>query len=532
MNALYSVALLGALTGTAWADGMSCEDLTKMSLPHAEVTSAVTVAKGAYTPMQNPLAAPPTAAAGTQAVPGVQAGVGGAGGPGSGQNSLFSRMPAFCDVKATLRPVTGSEIKIDLWIPSEGWNGNFAALGNGGFSTNFDIRGMAGYLVKGYATAATDTGRTSDEDTVMVGHLVQFVDYEYRAVHEMAVASKLIVAQLLGSKPKRSFFTACSTGGRQALVEAEYFPEDFDGIVAGAASNPMTRIQAGGIWAYLALNKDEASYITVPKWAAVHRAVLDECDAKDGLKDGLIEDPRKCSFDMNTLLCKSGDADNCLTAPQLEALKKVVAGPVNPRTKEQITPGYPVGTPMEPQGGVANKNKIDRAAITLYKALYQDANWDPHTFDFDKDLARAEDAGDKLNADHEELLKNLFARGGKVIIYTGWDDPTVSPLSAITYYEKAIAANSGATKGANSIRLFLPPGMGHCGAGDGPNSFDTIGEISKWVESGEAPESIVFTQSANGKVIRSRPVCSYPQVARYKGTGSVDEAQNFVCTKP
>lgn len=506
MRMVLISALVVALAGVVMADdGMPCEGLAKLSLPHGEVSTASMVAKGAF-------------------VPPVQ--------PGRAPNPIFATLPGFCRVTATLRPVADSEIKIEVWLPAEGWNGRLVAAGNGGFSSVYNFQDMAQALMKGSAATATNTGHDGNDSLFAIGHPEKLVDWEYRAVHEMAVAAKLILAARFGGRPHYSYWSSCSTGGRQGLVAAELYPEDFDGIVVGAAANPMTRVQAGGLWAHWAFNQDEASFIPPEKWAMIHRAVVGECDAVDGLKDGLIDDPRKCGFDAATLLCKNGDAADCLTTPQFEALGKVVAGPANPRTKEPITPGYPLGMAMLPGGAVAGKNP-DRAATTVFRFLFQDPNWDIRTIDFDKDVSRADALAGKMNASDEARLRVFFARGGKLLIYHGWEDGTVSPLSGIQYYEKAAAANGGRQKTDSSVRLFMIPGMGHCSGGEGPSTFDKLDVISKWVERGKAPDSIVASHvNSDGKADRTRPLCPYPQVSRYKGTGSIDDAQNFVCKDP
>jgi feruloyl esterase len=494
--------------GSAWADATSCEALTKLNLPHTDIAGATLVAAGAFTP-------PP-------------------GGPGGGQNqtAVYENTPAFCRVTAVSQPTPDSEIKFEVWLPAENWDGRLAESGNGGYGSNISYNGLAESVTKGYAAAANNTGHEGNNEDFALGHPEKLIDWGYRAVHETTVAAKALIAAYYGSGPKYSYWSSCSTGGRQGWVAAEYYPEDFDGLVIGDPANPMTRLQAGSIWANLALNKDADSFIPPDKWSVIHQAVMAQCDAKDGLKDGLITDPRVCHFDVKALLCKQGDSTNCLSAPQIEALKKVVAGGKNPKTGQSIYPGYPLGTAMLP-GPVAGQ-KPDTSAPTTFRLLFQDANWDFHAFNFDTDIARSDKLGNNvMNAVDPSKLKALFARGGKIILYHGWNDPAITPLISIELYNQAVAANGGLGKTSDEVRLFMVPGMNHCGGGEGPNVFDKLDPISEWVEKGHAPDRIVAAHTdANRQVDRTRPLCPYPKVAKYKGSGSIDQAANFACAAP
>jgi feruloyl esterase len=515
MKQIMVLAAIGSLAAgmSAWAAETSCENLTTLSLPNTTVTSATIVAKGAFTA---PRAGGPAAA-------------GRAGGPGAGQAALYAAMPAICRVMATVRPVPDSEIKVEVWLPAEGWNGRLEALGNGGFSSSIMYGNLAQAVAKGYAATGTNTGFDGNDSSFSIGHPEKIKDWGNRAVHEMTVAAKAIIAANYGSGPKYSYWNSCSTGGRQGWVAAEYYPNDFDGLAIGDPANPMTRLQANSIYMNLALNNDPASFITSEKWAMIHKAVMSQCDAVDGLKDGLIQNPMKCNFKVNTLLCKNGDAPDCLTAPQVTALNTIATGSKNPRTGQSLYPAYPLGTNMS--GPVVGKNP-DNSAPSTFRMLFQDANWDYHTFDFDKDTARADKLGnDTINAVNPEKLKALFAHGGKILLWHGWEDPAISPLISVQLYNQAVAANGGLGKSYDNIRLFLVPSMPHCQGGYGPNEFDRIDVISDWVEKGKAPDQIVASHSTAGKVDRTMPLCPYPQVARYKGSGSSDEAANFVCAK-
>jgi feruloyl esterase len=485
---------------------MSCEALARMSLPNAEITEAKIIAKGAFP-------APP----------------GRNGGP---PNPVFAATPAFCRVMATLRPSADSDIKIEVWLPSDGWNGRLEAIGNGAFGSTISYSNLAEAVKGGYVGTASNTGHEGDTGEFAFGHPEKLIDWGHRAVHEMTVAAKAIIAAHYGNPAKYSYWNSCSTGGRQGLIAAEYYPADFDGIADGDAANPMTRNQASTLFSSLTMNSDAASVVSPAKWVAYRKAAMNQCDAADGLKDRLLNNPLACRFSPNEMRCKDGDRDDCFTAPQLAAVNKFLAGMKNPRTGEQLHPGWPVGA-------VTNSNSIvgpipEQVAIDTFRALFQKPDWNYRNMDFDKDIARADKLGRGLiDASEPARLKALFDRGGKLFMYHGWNDTNISPLLGIDNYAKAVAANGGKDKTYNSVRMFMVPGMGHCGGGEGPNAFDKMEVITKWVEEGKAPDQIIASHSgADGKVDRTRPLCPYPQVAKYKGSGSIDEAANFSCAAP
>ncbi len=519
------VFLLAALSLSPYvrAAETPCESVSKLNLPHVEITGTTLVEKGTFAQPRNPMQPPPLAAGGPAP---------GAGGPGGNQNAIFKTLPAFCRVQATSRPTSDSIIRIEVWLPAEGWNGRLEVVGNGGFGSNIGYANLAEGVAHGYAITGSDTGHQGNDDNFAIGHPEKLIDWGYRAVHENTVAAKAVAAKFYGSGPKYSYWNGCSTGGRQGWVAAEYFPNDFDGLSLGDPANPMTRLQAGNIGAYLALHKEPGSFIPMAKWDMIHKAVVNQCDAVDGLKDGLVEDYLKCNFKPESLLCKDGDAADCLTALQLTSLNYVQAGTKNPRTGVSIYPGFPLGASLQ-AGPVVADAKPDGSAPTLFKLLFQDPNWDFHTMNFDIDIARSDKlANNLMNAIDPSKLKSVFAHGGKILMYHGWNDPNITPLESIELYKQAVAANGGLGKTSDEIRLFMVPGMNHCGGGEGPNTFDKMSVISAWVETGKAPERILASHSTQGQVDRTRPLCPYPQIAKYKGSGSIDEAENFSCTAP
>jgi feruloyl esterase len=503
-HALFALVLLAP---TAWAAGSSCEDLTKLKLGNTHIDSATMVARGAFPapPGQNGQVQP-------QAV------------------AIFANTPAFCRVQVTLKPTSDSDIKVEVWLPQDNFSGRLQAIGNGGFGSSIGLANLAQGVTEGFAMVGSNTGHDGNSGAVMIGHPEKFKDWGYRAMHEMTVTAKALVKARYGNPAKYSYYAGCSTGGRQGWIAAQYYPADFDGLVIGDAANPMTRNQASTIYGNLVINKDAASVIPMAKWTAYHNAVMAKCDAADGVKDGILNNPLACDFAPQDMQCKGGDNDSCLTEAQVASMTKLMAGMKNPRTGEQLRAGWPVGT--IPANFVIGPKPED-VAVDTFRILFNDANWDYHTMDFDKDIAKADKLGANLiDAANPSKLSKLFARGGKIFYYHGWNDPAITPLSAIDYYNAAVKANGGRSKTDNSLRLFMVPGMNHCGGGDGPNTWDKLDVIVNWVEHGKAPDRVVASHSTNGKVDRTRPLCPYPQVAKYAGFGNTDEAANFSCAAP
>ena len=440
-----------------------------------------------------------------------------------------TRVPAFCRILATLRPTADSDIKIEVWLPASDWNGRLESVGNGGLAGTIVEEAMVGALWAGYATAGTDTGHKGGPATGdwALGHPEKIVDFGWRAIHLMTVEAKALIATYYGSPAKHAYWNGCSEGGGQALSEAQRFPEDYDGILAGASANYFVHLQIGGNWISQAIHQDPATMIAPAKLPAITAAVLADCDMLDGVKDGVLEDPRQCHFNPETLLCKGEENDSCLTAPQIEGLKKVYEGPKNPRTGDQIFPGYMRGgetgwglwiagtqvPPRDYQHGIM--------VNSLANLVFDGPKWDWRTFDFDKDVAYADkQVGEEINQINPDL-RGFKKRGGKLLQYHGWNDPAVSPLNSINYFE-SVQAKMGDT--SSFYRLFMIPGMEHCGGGPGASTFDHMQVIVKWVEDGIAPDQIVASRPG-----RTHLLCVYPKVAKYKGKGSADDAASYTC---
>jgi feruloyl esterase len=478
-----------------------CEQLTSMALPGGKITAAQSIEQGLLKPPQG---VQPAAA------------------------SLFPKLPAFCRVQATLRPSADSEIRIEVWLPAAGWNGKLVEGGNGGFSPSLSYNTMAEALLQGYAATSSDTGHEGNSANFALGHREKLIDFAYRAVHENAVAAKAIVQAHYGGAPKRAYFSGCSTGGRQALGEAQRYPADFDGIVAGDPGINTTHQTAMQTWVAQLAHQDAAAFIPASKYAMLHAAVLAACDALDGVKDGVIENPLRCAFDPRTLLCKGADAPDCLTAAQVEFTRKVYAGAVSPSGKP-VFAGLMPGSERDWGNSLAGPAPM-AFALDFYRYLVmQNPDWDYRTLDLDRDVAKADSELAAMMNNADTRIHAFFKHGGKLLGYHGWADAGMSPYNSIDYY-KGVAANMGGEAAiANSYRLFLVPGMGHCGGGDGTSQFDMLPVIDDWVDHGKAPTRISAARVRDGKVERTRPLCPYPQQAVYRGSGSTDEAANFTC---
>jgi feruloyl esterase len=312
-------------------------------------------------------------------------------------------------------------------------------------------------------------------------------------------------------------------------MEAQRFPDDYDGIIAGASANPPAVLNAWQLSLAQAVLRVPASYIPPSKYPIIHQAVLDACDVIDGVKDGLISDPARCHFDPQVLACKGDDGPTCLTSAQVAAAHTIM-NRARTRNGREIFPGYEPGNELGWGAVIGGPEPTPLTLDRFRYIVFKNPNWDWRTFDLDRDVARANESVE--NRIHDAVDPNLSAfvrHHGKLLMYHGWSDQLVAPRASVNYYNSVLTVMGGAAKTADWIRLFMVPGMGHCRGGEGPDSFDTIGALEQWVEKGNAPEQIIASHIANGEVDRTRPLCPYPQVAEYKGTGSTDEAGNFIC---
>jgi feruloyl esterase len=345
-------------------------------------------------------------------------------------------------------------------------------------------------------------------------------------VHEMTVGAKVILAAYYGRKQQRALWVSCSTGGRQGLMEAYRFPGDYDGISAMAPANPMVGLMIGSLWTGYAVLKDDARRLTPAQMTAAHNAFIAQCDEKDGLKDGIVSDPEHCPFDPGTIQCKDESHDNCLTAPQVAALRDIYAGVRNPRTGEQVFAGFEPGSEQQLMALTGGKEPFPVATSYFRDIVFSNPQWDYKSYDYDKDLAASFKSGSDILDVPSDGFGKFFAGGGKLLLSHGWSDGLIPAPNTVAFYKSMTAKMD--PKKVDSVRLFMIPGMGHCGGGDAPTVMDLISVIDQWVDKGKAPDSIIASRPPNLKPM-SRPICPYPQIAKYKGSGSTDDAANFVC---
>lgn len=535
---LKSAGLLLAM-GAGLARGQNgCDGLKDLKLEHASVVSTKWVEAG---PVQVPMGFPPK----PQDVPAAR----------------------HCEVSGISRPTSDSEIHFLLWLPARAdWNGKYLQRGNGGWAGAISVTSLITPLSQGYAVSATDDGHTASgmapDASWAIGHPEKLIDFGYRAVHETAVQSKAIVSAFYNKPLAEAYFEGCSDGGREAMMEAERFPEDFVGIIAGAPANHWTHHFAGFLWNEMALESTPESRLTGEQLAIVQKAALAACDAVDGVKDGLIDDPRKCHFDAQSLLCSGAAGTNCLTQPQIDALKKIYAGPQDRATGVQIYPGYETGTEAEagawvpwivPGMGIPVSIQSMFGQSMYAQAVHENPKFDTKHVDLGEELRLAEQKTGAILDAYNPDLRSFRDHGGKLIQYHGWGDAAIAPRDSIAFYEKTERflkeypdpRSSNATDIHAFYRLFMVPGMGHCAGGPGPTSFgnndldsdstiptdaehNVLKALDRWVTGGTAPEELIGTGKANGAKI-TRPLCAYPKEAKYKGQGDTNSAQNFSC---
>ena len=488
---------------------VACARLADERLPTTTITSAQAVTNGSFTP------------------------------PGS--SNAITNLPPFCRVAGVIEPTTESHILFEVWLPLQNWNGRFAGVGNGGWAGSISFGALVEQLRRGYATASTNTGHEgapgANAARFAFEHPEQLIDFAYRAHHETTLKGKALVRAFYGKPHEHAYWIGCSSGGYEGLMEAQRFPEDYDGIVAGAPANNWTRLMAGDLDGTLAVLKDSASNLPPSALGVLYRGALAACDSADGLADGVLDDPRRCKFDPAALQCAPNQKpDACLTPAQVEAARRVYRGPKDPTTGTLLYPGLAAGSePFWPNREPANPFPIP---IAHYRWLvFADPNWDWKTFDFAdppdyQAFIKAESKFAPILNATDPNLRQFSQRGGKLLQYHGWSDQLIAAQNSINYYESVMAFFGKSTEVRSFYRLFMAPGMAHCGGGPGPSSFDMQAAMEDWVERGIAPEQIVATHSTNGVIDRLRPLCAYPKVAVYKGKGDTNDTVNFACRDP
>jgi feruloyl esterase len=456
--------------------------------------------------------------------------------------------PAHCRVTGIITP----EVAFEVNLPDR-WNRRFYMTGNGGLAGDALDGPMSpertAALANGFVTARTNTGHDARQEpsgTFVLSNPQKAIDYAYRAVHVTADAAKRIATAYYGRPIAFSYWNSCSNGGRQGLLEALRFPDDFDGIVANAPWVDQTGFTLGAMWNQKALSETP---VPLAKLALVAERVMATCDAVDGLRDGLIDDPRTCRFDpaRDVPACRDGaDTPDCLTAAEAATVRKIYSGPTS--NGRPFFPGFMVGSeavstglngttasgwvgaivPAQPGTKPADFNLAEGVMRYLILDPPQ-PDYDFMTFDYDRDTALVERWSRLADAKDPDLSR-FRQRGGKLIMTYGWADQILQPMMGVSYYEAVVANNGRDT--ADFARLFMMPGVGHCGGGIGPDRTDAVTAVIDWVEKNRAPDSLLASKVTGGQVVRTRPFCPYPHVARYSGQGSIDNAVNFSCVAP
>ena len=507
IGAIAAALALSGLGASAARAASPCESLTDLKLPHVTVTAAKVVAKAPFGP--------------------------------AGQATV----PTYCKVLATAKPTADSDIRIEVAIPEgEAWNGRYLQVGNGGFAGTIPERSILIGLAAGYAVAATDDGHQSKIGTDAswaLGHPEKVIDFGYRALKETTDAAKAIIAAHADRAPKFAYFLGCSDGGREALMEAQRYPDDFDGIVAGDPANHWTHLLAGAAWNAQALNATPDSRIPAIKLKALQAAALKAC----GDRDGVIENPLACHFDPSLIRCAGDDNDNCLTEAQVAAARKIYAGARNPRTGKRILAGYSPGGEGElggwaqwitgPGAGVTDQAAQSAFAHNFFGyVVFGDPAYDIRKLDLDTDVKAADAKYAPIFNAYDPDMSGFKRRGGKLIQFHGWADPAIPAGDSIDYFN-AVQAKMGDTSGF--YRLFLAPGMLHCRGGRGPNevTLPALTAMAAWVENGQAPARLTiskFTDNDPAKPLeRTRPLCAYPRVATWDHKGDRDRAESYLC---
>ncbi len=517
IKTILAIGASGAALAVAAPAQAACEDLANLQIDDGTVTSAEVVAAGAFV-------APPS---GFGPPPGVAA-------------SPYADVPQFCRVRLTLSPSADSDIKSEVWLPLSGWNGKYAGVGNGIWAGSISYTEMGRNVARNYATAATDTGHVGTGMTAewAIGHPEKLVDFGHRAVHVTTVAAKAVVEEFYGRAPDLSLWNSCSTGGRQGLMAAHRYPEDFDAISAMAPANPMTDLMTQSMWQGWQPQRFGV-VMPAPALALVHGEVLRACDALDGVTDGLVGRPLQCRPDFTRLQCRPGQSVDCLNPGQMSAVQNFFGG-VRADDGSLLLPGWPYGSELQMAALVMGQEPFP-VAMSYFRDLVfaGQAGWDWKTMDYRTytDAARTY-AAHILNVPSDGLSA-FFQRGGKLLLSHGWSDGLIPATNTLAFHH-GLYSSLPASQRENQLRLFMAPGMDHCSGGDGPSQFDTLGTIDSWATTGLAPNSIIATrptQAGGGfggpppppRDPMERPICAWPTVAIYDGEGDPSVASSFSC---
>lgn len=484
---------------------ISCLSLFRQNFDNASISAATTVAAGEFT-------APA------------------AGFPGNAPD--YSSLPAFCRISGSIRPTEDSDIRFEAWLPEENWNGRFMQTGNGGVAGSIIHNSMVDPLMRGYAVVNTDTGHASGGADIWgwaVDHPEKLTDYAWRAVHELTVTGKAITTFYYGEEPEKSYFVGCSTGGRQGLMEAQRFPDDYDAIVAGAPANNFSSLMALSLVIQTNLGEQK---LGVNKLGLLKEAAIASCDALDGVEDRVITNIAQCGFDPASLQCQNGQAEQCLTAAEVEAADVIYQGVLDADGRTWI-PG--TGPASEPLWGAYASPQFSLGTGFFRDVILEDENWDPTTFDAASHMPVATQVGAQLIAMDPDLSA-FMNRGGKLITYHGTTDGLIPYGNTVNYFQ-SVVDSQGQDAVNDSARFYLVPGMDHCSGGEGAHAIDWLTALESWVEEGEAPGVLAGTHpalpagapGAENSVEFTRPVCPFPGAPVYDGEGDTTLAENFSC---
>lgn len=473
----------------------------------------------------------------------------------SDSHPAFTGLPPFCRITGVLRPTSDSAIRFEIWLPAQNWNGRLLGAGNGGFAGSIGYDELASYLKRNFAVAGSDAGHQGNatDATWAYGHPEKVKDFGWRAVHLTRLIAGEIISTYYGKHENKAYFDSCSDGGREALMEAQRFPSDYDGILAGAPANAWSAMLGVGVKAVQTRQSDPRAYFSDLKLAAIQKASLAACDTLDSVKDGIVNDPSKCQFDPEVLLCKGEENFDCLTQPQIATLKSIYSG-VHDDSGNIGLPGFTPGDETGWREWVIGQDPTSASSLHYLENYFRymvtgDPRWNPLTADPEASLrqSREKESAD-LDATDPDLSK-FSARGGKLILYHGWNDQAISPWNTIAYY-KSVQQKMRESSTASFLRLYMAPGVEHCAGGPGPSFFGQFGlatakgsqyglfdSVVNWVEKGSPDDNITATKYGPGehgapKVLMTRPLCAYPNVPKYSGSGDTNNAANFTCAVP
>lgn len=487
------LTLIAAAAAAAAIDAAACTALQDVKIDNLTVVSAELMPEGPFT--------------------------------GGQQQAGGQALPAHCRLTLKLSPTEESDINAELWLPAEDWNGKYLAVGNGGWAGTIQGFGdMQAALRRGYATAGSDNGSSFNQPNGMfaLGKPERLVDFAYRALHDMTTGSKTLISTAYSQAPQLSYYKGCSTGGRQGLMAAQRFPGDYDGIIAGAPANRHIHMHVAQSWEQIRVNNNPLAAISAGQATLINNLVADACKAAG---DSFISDPGQCSVDLSVLQCSAGQAgDQCLSQAQMETVD-IYYGGVTTNDGEIVFAGRPFSVPMTAiQAG--NEAPTPFLFDSIRILGFADPDYDWRNFNISRDLPVIDSRAGFVDAIDPDL-RDFRDRGGKLLMYHGWEDPGITPRNAIDYYITVMQETDSNPE--DWLQLYMVPGMGHCAGGPGPDSFDTLSVLEDWRENNAVPSSIQGLNRSSGL---SRPLCPFPEAARYSGSGDRNSADNWACAAP